>query len=40
MFEYLMNGLHEVDAFLSGETAGHKVDPPPEVAEKTPEPSS
>ena len=31
MFEDLMNGLDEVDAFLAGETAGYKVNLPAEV---------
>jgi putative transcriptional regulator len=31
MFEDLMNGLDEVDAFLAGQTAGYKVSVPAEV---------
>jgi len=31
MFEDMMNGLDEVDAFLAGETAGYKVNLPAEV---------
>lgn len=31
LFEDLMTGLNEVDAFLSGETAGYKVNVPAEV---------
>ena len=31
MFEDLMSGLDEVDAFLAGETAGYKVNLPAEV---------
>lgn len=35
MFEDLMNGLNEVDAFLSGQTAGYKVSVPAEVDVKS-----
>jgi putative transcriptional regulator len=31
MFEDLMNGLDEVDAFLAGKTAGYKINLPAEV---------
>ena len=35
MFEDLMNGLDEVDAFLAGQTAGYKVSVPAEVDVKS-----
>jgi len=35
MFEDLMTGLNEVDAFLGGETAGYKVNLPAEVDVKS-----
>lgn len=35
MFDDLMNGLDEVDAFLSGHTAGYKVSVPAEVDVKS-----
>jgi len=35
MFDDLMNGLDEVDAFLSGHTAGYKVNVPAEVDVKS-----
>jgi len=35
MFEALMNGLDEVDAFLAGQTAGYRVSVPAEVDVKS-----
>jgi putative transcriptional regulator len=35
MFDNLMTGLNEVDAFLGGETAGYKVNLPAEVDVKS-----
>lgn len=35
MFEDLMNGLDEVDAFLAGQTAGYRVSVPAEVDVKS-----